>query len=199
MRNGRCRLHGGATPSGFASPHAKHGKYFKYLRADVLERYEASRSDPDLLALKDEIALIDSQTLTLLDEYGDVSLIATWAELASLKSQLIKYRASNDNAGMAYAISAIMDFIDVGAGAVAKREEINNLIERRRRLVETERKRQVAMKLHATAEEQMLLVMKIASLVKEHITDGNALRAISAGLTEFINARSSPAVIAGGE
>ena len=199
MRNGRCRLHGGATPSGFASPHAKHGKYFKYLRADVLDRYEASRSDPDLLALKDEIALIDSQTLTLLAEYGDVELIATWADLAWLKLQMNKYRASNNNAGMAQTISAILDCIDVGAGAVAKREEVNNLIERRRRLVETERKRQIAMKLHATAEEQMLLVMKLAALVKEYVTDGNALRAISAGLTEFIDARSSPAVIAGGE
>jgi hypothetical protein len=27
MRNGRCRLHGGKTPRGLASPHLKHGRY----------------------------------------------------------------------------------------------------------------------------------------------------------------------------
>src|SRR5262245_44093579 len=44
MRNGRCRLHGGQTPSGIASPHFKHGKYarsrvwFTYLNPDEESR-----------------------------------------------------------------------------------------------------------------------------------------------------------------
>jgi len=32
MKNGRCRLHGGATPRGTDSPHFKTGRYSKYIR-----------------------------------------------------------------------------------------------------------------------------------------------------------------------
>jgi hypothetical protein len=31
MANGRCRLRGGKTPNGVASPHFKHGQHSKYL------------------------------------------------------------------------------------------------------------------------------------------------------------------------
>jgi hypothetical protein len=30
MRNGRCRMHGGASPGWFAHPRYKHGRYSKY-------------------------------------------------------------------------------------------------------------------------------------------------------------------------
>jgi hypothetical protein len=40
MRNGRCRMHGGASLSWFAHPNYKHGKYSKYSGVAEAERQE---------------------------------------------------------------------------------------------------------------------------------------------------------------
>lgn len=55
----RCRLHGGLTPTGTASPHWKHGRHSKALPKNLEALYEAFRQDPDLVTLSDETALVD--------------------------------------------------------------------------------------------------------------------------------------------
>ncbi len=62
-----CHYHGGKTPVGAAAPAFKHGRYSKYLPKRWLERYEAALANPDLLALKDEIALIDLRIADLVE------------------------------------------------------------------------------------------------------------------------------------
>jgi hypothetical protein len=39
MANGRCRMHGGKSLHGIASPRFKHGRYSKYLFARLAGRY----------------------------------------------------------------------------------------------------------------------------------------------------------------
>ncbi|MGD9893744.1 MAG: HGGxSTG domain-containing protein [Dehalococcoidia bacterium] len=63
----RSRLHGGLTPRGIASPHFKHDRYSTALPADLAARYQAALTDPRLLELSDEIAVIDARTDELLD------------------------------------------------------------------------------------------------------------------------------------
>ena len=66
MRNGRCRMHGGATPRGMASPHFKHGRYSKDLPVRLAAVYEQVRGDDDLLAVRDEAALLQARIGELL-------------------------------------------------------------------------------------------------------------------------------------
>ena len=46
MANGRCRLHGGKTPSGPDSPHFKHGKYADAFKGQMAERFARLQQDP---------------------------------------------------------------------------------------------------------------------------------------------------------
>src|SRR5690606_6632650 len=103
MANGRCRIHGGKTPTGIALPHTKTGRYSKYLPPDILERYHTALSDNDLLSLRDEIALVDVQIQAVLEAQSDP-------------------KAKPED-------------------VIAARARLHELIEQRRRLVETERKR----------------------------------------------------------
>src|SRR5262245_13255246 len=54
LQNGRCRLHGGLTPGGMASPHYRHGMRSKYLRdfpplpPPPPEERQLASQDPDL-------------------------------------------------------------------------------------------------------------------------------------------------------
>jgi len=66
MPNGRCRLHGGLTPEGMASPNWKHGRDSKHrwqgsLPADTLgKRFDAALADPTLASLRQALALNDA-------------------------------------------------------------------------------------------------------------------------------------------
>src|SRR5688572_15172438 len=60
MPNGRCRLHGGKTPRGIASANFKHGRYSSALPDRLVGRYLQAVSDPELIALHHDIALVDA-------------------------------------------------------------------------------------------------------------------------------------------
>src|SRR5690606_3084472 len=62
----RCRLHGGLTPAGASHYNFKTGRYSKVLPARLRERYEEAAADPELLALREDIALLDSRLDDLL-------------------------------------------------------------------------------------------------------------------------------------
>ena len=62
----RCRLHGGATPQGIASPHYRGKGYSRSIPAHLKDIYEAHHNDHDLLSLHKEIALCDTRIEDLL-------------------------------------------------------------------------------------------------------------------------------------
>lgn len=57
MANGRCRLHGGATPSGPASPNFKHGRYAAVFRGTLAEKFDTASADTKPLDLLPELAV----------------------------------------------------------------------------------------------------------------------------------------------
>lgn len=63
MANGRCRLHGGATPSGPASANYKHGRYSDVFRGTMAEKFASVEEKP--LDLLPELAV----TRTMLKVY----------------------------------------------------------------------------------------------------------------------------------
>ena len=85
MPNGRCYRHGGATPSGPASPHFIHGRYSAALPAGLAARFAESISDPGLLELNAEIALVGARTEELLGRVQRQDTVGHWSEADSVK------------------------------------------------------------------------------------------------------------------
>ena len=63
----RCRMHGGKSLTGIAHPRFKHGKYVKHMPGRLTEKYEEARSDSELLAMREELSLIDARIKDLLE------------------------------------------------------------------------------------------------------------------------------------
>lgn len=57
---GRCSRHGGATPTGVASPAWKNGRWSKYLPAGLAARFQEGLEDRSLMQLQQDTALIDA-------------------------------------------------------------------------------------------------------------------------------------------
>lgn len=140
-------MHGGKTPQGIALPQTTHGRYSKHLPTRLLANYEAAKTDPNMLVLHDEIALVDAR----INELLAINEI-TQAQLAW--------------------------------------PEIQSLIEQRRKLVESERKRLVELHQVVSADQAMLMVRSLIASVREHVSDPAILRAISADLERFSVART---------
>jgi hypothetical protein len=77
----RCRVHGGKTLVGSASPTYRTGRYSKYVPERLRERYEAAEDDAELLSLRGEIALTDARLLDLLARVNTGESGQLWAEL----------------------------------------------------------------------------------------------------------------------
>src|SRR3954452_17185048 len=81
MPNGRCRMHGGKSLAGAASPAFKTGRHSTYLPVRLLAGYQEAERDPELLALRDEIALIDSRLADVLSRVDSGESSRIWRSL----------------------------------------------------------------------------------------------------------------------
>ena len=180
MANGKCWVHGGPTPRGFALPHTIHGRHSKDLPTRLAGRYTASLSDPDLLNLSEEIALTDAfiEDARRGLDHGESGRL--FSELKSVWDAFTAAQRMKDTDGMQHAIAEIGTLIRHGVASYAARNEAADLIERRRKLVDSEGKRRVAMQDSITSEKAILLVSVMLESVVRNVHDTDALARITA-------------------
>jgi hypothetical protein len=186
MENGRCRMHGGATPTGIASANYKHGRYSKVMPTRLQERYAEATSDPALLELREDVALIDARLSDLLGRVDSGESGALWRELQANRLAYYAARRAENNQEMISTITTILDLIGRGHSDYAAWREIGGYLEQRRRLVESERKRQIEMQQTITAEKAMLLIGAIGQIIKTHVADRATLTKISADISALV-------------
>lgn len=192
-----CTVHGGLTPSGIASPHWKHGRYSRYLPTGLLDRYEAELSDPELLVLDDEIALIRSRLFELLEKLEDSpDSGGTWTELrsCSIAFELAQRDASALPEGDARNIAMrevtklwqdLKFIIERGAAEWAAWREIIQLTGQVKRLAESEQKRRVAGEFILGMSDVMALFDYVVNLINDIISDPEEKRRIADGLARL--------------
>jgi hypothetical protein len=188
MPNGRCRMHGGPSLSGIASPTYKHGGYSEPLPKRLLEKYEQARTDPELLNLSNALALIETRISDVLSrvESGDAG--ETWQKLSDAWDAFVIAQRAKDAPKTQMALSTIGRIIETGAGDWAAWREVLNLIERRRKLVESEGKRRMQMQDMTDNAEIIKLIDRLSDAVHRHVHDPVALRAIQAEISPVLGA-----------
>lgn len=182
MPNGVCRFHGGKTPQGFALPQTKTGRYSKHLPTRMLADYQASVTDPELLNLREEVAVIDSRIAAILHRVDSGESGQLWRDL---KAAWKSYKSGEDEI---LALAELGRLIERGHMDTVAWGEAVDLIERRRKLVESERKRLVEMQQMMTAGQAQLLIARIYDVVTQHVSDRSTLAAIGAGLQTLAGA-----------
>lgn len=191
-----CHYHGGKTPGGIASPHYKTGRYSKYLPSRMRARYEEAKADPDLLELRSEIALTDARISELVGRVDSGESGALWGQLSELTDKADTARIRGDTAGLAAVLNILFDAIRGGVQDWATWAEVFGLLEVRRRLVESERKRLVEMHQMVQVERAMVLVDQLALSVREHVVancDSGVARLVLSGVqTDIARIVGSP-------
>jgi len=171
MPNGRCRMHGGKSLAGIASPAWKHGKYSDYMPQRLQERFARGLHDPDLLSLDNEIALLDAHVTEKLeklrDDVGDGSKL--WPFLQSAYDDLRAAAASGNTKEVTQSLLVMGQLIQRGFEEHLLWSDILVLWEERRKLVETEQKRRIALQLVLNVDEAMAFQYEIGNLLQKYL------------------------------
>ncbi len=188
----KCYMHGGKSQVGAASSGFKHGRYSKHLPTRLAERYHQARTDAKLLELNEEIALLDSRLAEVLTRVDAGDGGPLWERLVKMWGRL-----DDDIRGMGV-LAPIGEIITHGHADWEIWANIRELLQERRLLVESERKRYVELGQMITAAQAATMLGLITDVIRRHVQDRNALAAITREFMVFSVAGSGGEVIAAG-
>ena len=180
-----CAQHGGKTPNGIAAPSWKDGRYSKYLPTRLIPRYEEARNDRELGSLTHEIHLLDVRIGELVSQLDSKEAGAWVASLNAQSAKVDATKLAGDPAKWGQEVIALQELVRAGAPDHMKWAEFVGLIDQRRKLVESERKRLVELQQILTLEQANSLIVAIAESVKRHVADRTALSAISTDIARL--------------
>jgi len=188
MPNGRCYRHGGATPSGLASPHFRHGRFSRDVPTRLMSRYEQALADPELLSVRSDVAVLQALINEKLAKLEGPESEPAWERL---QNQMVTFASAwksdkttpseNDAA-----IVAMLKTLQEGVGEMAVLNEIRSLMQQRAKLAHQEHDRLVDLQQYMTVERVMLIAAALADIVKRHVPSQDTLRAIHADFVRVL-------------
>lgn len=175
----RCRIHGGTALTGAAHPNYRHGQDTRLaLPAPLRDLALAGMADPELLSLREDIALWDRHLADLYAKLGTGESGAAWKGLREAADSYRKLAGSGTQLE-SDALAAVLTSIETGSDDSAVYEEIRIANEHRERLVASERRRQVELGQYILAKDAHVLLNRLADTVRRHVTDRDTLQAIA--------------------
>ena len=168
-----CVYHGKRS-----SPHVLNAKFItgrhsESLMGGLVASYAATLSDKELLSMRDDIALIDANINYLLkrqktDAESLESLVDGNPKVYDKKKAAVERRAAADT-------TTLID-----------------LLEQRRKLVETEMKRRTLAQTLVPVEQAMAVIGKIVDIITNNVVDKPTLRNIVRDLDELLASAGAP-------
>ena len=183
MPNGRCRRHGGKSLSGIAHPNYQGKGKSKYLPERMRGTYEAALDDPELLVLRNDIAIIDARLYDLLQRVDTGESGKLWRDAQTAYFDLLEAMRAQDVKLINSAVSKMGRCLDNGVDDYTAWDEVTKAIQQRKGLAESERKRLIEARQMISVEQAMMLLTALLTTIKEHVKDTAALTAIQ---REFI-------------
>ncbi len=190
--NGRCRVHGGLNPQGVRQPSFETGRYSKIMPKRLLDRYQEAMRDRDLLSLRDEVMLIDARLSDVLKRVDSGEAEYLWKEARNTLRNYRKAVRAKDVDEAQACMKSLEEIVDRGLGDYAAWHDVRVLVQERRKLVESERKRLIEMQQTITSDQAMAFVAAIISSVKRNVADPVITEAISRDIARLIGARPLP-------
>lgn len=180
-----CENHGGRLKK-YQARNLKHGKYSKHLPTRLLAQYEESLQDPGMLDLSNEIALMDTklaEELTQL-EYGDV--LAAMSMVRQARGLLEEEDVEID------LVRGLLDSaIEAANSSDSVWKSVLILVEERRRLVDTERKRLIDAGMYLSVAEANALLAYVVNTLVENVQDAEVLSMVSERLKVFASGNAT--------
>lgn len=186
-----CKFHGGRVGVGPDNPNYRHGKYSKYLPTRMLEKYHESLSDPDLLNLREQIAVVDARLAELFQSL-DRGESGHWLRrLQQTHRALQRAQRLDDLAAQKRHFTEMEHLVTEGSTLSHTWDDIVYMQNHRRRLVDTERKRLEAIQGSIPASRAVAFAMAVVAVIRKHVTDKQALQNVQRDIAALLSRRES--------
>lgn len=175
-----CQVHGAGSPKK-GRPGGRPietGIHSSKLPERMREKYLEAIGDPELLNLRSSIALVDARLEDLLGRVDSGESGAAWVNVRKCLDAFLKEFYGNGD-HVALQLEELKLAIQKGLDDYAAWSEIQALLEQRRKIVESEQKRLVALQQVITVEKAMILFAAITDVIKRNVTDRQQLASIS--------------------
>lgn len=177
----RCRLHGGMSlPGGPDHPAWRHGRYSAAVPRGLGAALQAAAEDPELLSLRDEIAVLQvaiHDCLSALD-YG------TPVQISSIQEAAHRVRESRGQDGFDVALEALLGLCASIGRSPDRWREVADLAERKSRLVQAEHRRSAELEQMIPASRLYAMIEFISGVVRDVVKD----RAVVVEISDRIRA-----------
>jgi hypothetical protein len=182
-----CEIHGGKTPVGTALPQTRTGRYSRHLPLRLAECYQEAIADPELLSVREDVALLDSRLSDVLAAASNQESGELWENLKQARKAYVGASGKDAEEKKQEALSQILWLINEGYQEWQSWKDIRFMLQERKQLVESERKRLVDMQQMITAERAMLLVAAISDIVTKNVEDTYVRNRIAADIERLIS------------
>jgi hypothetical protein len=201
MLNGRCRLHGGKTPSGIASPHHKHGRFSRVMPRPLADRFEENKADRDLVSNREQLALVNTLLEQRLKEIYEGCPPQAWKLASKLAREYEEARgafvSANQEAGTAEPprdpeeiFLQLKSLLAQGIKTSEAFELTEKMLEAHRKAVDTEYKLLKENQNRMDVSEVRVIAARLVDSVKRHVKDPEILRLIQGDLRRVVSPRS---------
>ena len=185
-----CRMHGAGSPNkGRVGGYHKNklpGK-FSNMPAHLLATYERSLNDPDQLTNKNEIAAFDARTDELFKALGDEETRVLWRDIRKLWAELRRAIADGNTLKQGQLMSQIQALIHRGNKLYDSWDEIYQVAEQRRKLVESENKRLIQARQMTASEQVILLLGAVLKIITRRVLDDELRQTVLYEIKQLID------------
>lgn len=165
-------MHGGAVGSG---RQVIHGRRWSVLPTRLKTCFEAAMADPKLIELQEDLALVESLIEETCSAMSENSSAEWWQSAKDAFEDFKRAGVKRDQKTMETSLAQLDACLSNGYGLAQKEEKLLGLIERRRKIVETEARRIRDAQSFLAEREVMALITALVAAVQRRIQDPKVL------------------------
>ena len=161
-----CRYHGGRIPMGRGNGAFKNGRWSKQLPTRLAAQAEDYANDDVLFSLRSEVVLNDALLGDAIRRLDTGETEGLWSRLGKIEADLRRYR---DDPEFTERLTELGRLIRTGASWTEANAEVGRLIDRRVRLVESERKRAMELQTHITLSQFSVFLAALSEVLESNV------------------------------
>jgi hypothetical protein len=181
-----CRMHGGKSLVGTASPTHRGRGYSIDLPTRLADRYRLAEENPELLSCRADAAMLTVRVSELVRRLHTGESGSLWRELLESWRDVA---AAGDAKNLRAAMEAHGQIISRGIDDENVWKELADAINNRVSVVTQENSRLTDLGLMLPVEKAMVLVSVLAAIIEEEVADSNTRRRIGDKLRRLMNAQ----------
>ena len=153
----------------------RNGRYGKNIPRNLLQDYEEAVADPGLVGFRDDIALLEARINELLGQMEQGESPELWLELRRIWGYFMTAIRNGDADRQKELVPQLNERIISGASKASAWKELTATVDKRRKVVESEQKRLVALQKMMAIEQVMQLQAATIELLRR-VVDKHADR-----------------------